>query len=384
MAGRSCSRSVLGSTPPKPLITLWQAYRQTRMNYRPNTLKTGRSGNQSWRFLGRRTKKGADLARLSAVALRAHGSAVAPGAIIASLSTPWGEVRGDEQKEPGTGGYHLVWPRDLVEAAGGLLAVGAHEEALRAVRYLRTTQLTDGHWAQNMWVSGATFQGGVQLGETALPILLLDLLRRENVISTAELTRYWPMVRRAAQYIVCKGPSTQEDRWENERGYTPFTLASVIAALLVAADLAQEQSEPEVATYLRETADAWNAAVESWLYVAGTDLARRNGVEGYYARIIPPELDERSTLRTGHVNLTGYDSSRRDRPVPGVSGPDALGPGIRIDEIVSPDALALVRFGLRAADDPRIVNTVKVIDSVLKVDTPCGPVWRRVQWRRLW
>ena len=45
--------------------------------------------------------------------------------------------------------------------------------------------------------------------------------------------------------------------------------------------------------------------------------------------------------------------------------------------MVSPDALALVRFGLRAADDPRIVNTVKVIDALLKVDTPSGPSWHR-------
>jgi glucoamylase len=46
-------------------------------------------------------------------------------------------------------------------------------------------------------------------------------------------------------------------------------------------------------------------------------------------------------------------------------------------QIVSPDALALVRFGLRAADDPRIVSTVRVIDAVLKTETATGPVWHR-------
>jgi glucoamylase len=45
--------------------------------------------------------------------------------------------------------------------------------------------------------------------------------------------------------------------------------------------------------------------------------------------------------------------------------------------MVSPDALALVRFGLRAADDPRILNTVRVIDALLKVDLPAGPCWHR-------
>src|SRR5262249_37181208 len=44
---------------------------------------------------------------------------------------------------------------------------------------------------------------------------------------------------------------------------------------------------------------------------------------------------------------------------------------------ISPDALALVRFGLRAADDPRIVDTVRAIDALLKVELPQGPVWYR-------
>ena len=185
------------------------------------------------------------------------------------------------------------------------------------------------------------------------------------------------MVRRATGYIVRSGPSTQQDRWENETGYTPFTLAAVISALLVAAELAERQGEPAVSAYLRETADAWNAAIESWLYVVDTDLARHLGVEGYYVRIIPPELDEDSTPRIGHLNREKLHTPNQDRPALEVKGSDQRGSDIRIDEVVSPDALALVRFGLRATDDPRIVNTLKVIDALLKVDTPRGPAWHR-------
>ena len=203
---------------------------------------------------------------------------------------------------------------------------------------------------------------GSSSGRRLLPILLLDLLRREGGLPNEELARFWPMVRRAVSYIVRSGPSTQQDRWEDQMGYTPFTLAAVIAALLIAAELADNQNEAAVGTYLRETADAWNAAIESWLYVTGTDLAHRVGVEGYYVRSIPPELDEASTLRIGHVTLKGTAPVKGD---------------ISITEIVSVDALALVRFGLRAPDDPRIVNTVKVIDAVLKVETPRGPAWHR-------
>ena len=45
--------------------------------------------------------------------------------------------------------------------------------------------------------------------------------------------------------------------------------------------------------------------------------------------------------------------------------------------LVSPDALALVRFGLLGAEDPRIRDTAKVVDALLKVDTPAGPMWHR-------
>ncbi len=250
-------------------------------------------------------KGGRDLYRISTAVLQTHDARSIPGAIIASLSTPWGESRGDEAKQWGTGGYHLVWPRDLVESAGGLVAAGAKPEAVRVLRYLRATQMADGHWPQNMWASSAQFWTGIQLGETALPILLLDLLRRDGGLPNKDVTRFWPMVRRAVSYIVRSGPSTQQDRWEDQKGYTPFTLATMIAALLIAADLADGQGEAALGPYLRETADAWNAAIESWLYVTGTGLARRLGVDGYYVRSIPPELDEESTPGTGHVTLKG-------------------------------------------------------------------------------
>ena len=39
--------------------------------------------------------------------------------------------------------------------------------------------------------------------------------------------------------------------------------------------------------------------------------------------------------------------------------------------------LELVRYGIRSADDPVIVDSVKVMDAVLKVETQAGPVWHR-------
>ncbi|MCG6962770.1 MAG: glucan 1,4-alpha-glucosidase [Acidobacteria bacterium] len=300
---------------------------------------------------------GEQVYRTSMGVLRSHEAKSFPGGLIASLSIPWGFAKGDDD----LGGYHLTWPRDLVESAGGLLAAGAHEDVLRVLRYLQSTQESDGHWPQNMWLDGTSYWSGIQMDEAALPVLLVDLARREGALDDATLASLWPMVRKAAGYIVCNGPVTQQDRWEEDPGLAPFTLAAEIAALLVAADLAELHGE-SFADYLRETADSWNDSIERWTYVSGTDLAREHGVDGYYVRIAPPENCEAASPASGFVPI-------KNRP-PGQSQEPAI-------HIVSPDALALVRFGLRAADDPRIVNTCKVIDAILKSGTKVGPAWHR-------
>jgi glucoamylase len=212
----------------------------------------------------------------SAALLRTHEAKRFPGGLIASLSIPWGFAKGDDD----LGSYHLVWPRDLVESAGGLLAIGAEADALRVLDYLRVTQEANGHWSQNMWLDGVPYWSGVQMDEAAFPILLVDLARREGALAETELPAYWPMVRRAAAFVAQNGPVTPQDRWEEDPGYSPFTLAVEIAALLAAADLADFNHEPDVALFLRQTADTWNANIERWIYAAGTDLARQVNVEG--------------------------------------------------------------------------------------------------------
>ena len=296
--------------------------------------------------------------RVSTAVLRSHEAGSFPGGYIASLSIPWGFSKGDED----LGGYHLVWPRDLVEVASGMLAAGAKREPRQVIRYLQAIQEQDGHWPQNCWLDGTSYWGGVQMDECALPILLVDLTWRMSALKRRQYIAFWPMVRRAAAFIVKNGPITGQDRWEEDGGYSPFTLALEIAALLAAADLADLVLEPALARYLRETADMWNSSIERWIYATGTPLAEEVGVEGYYVRIAPGDaadsaspLDDLVTIK----NRLPQDSS------------------LRASQLVSPDALALVRFGLRAPDDPRILNTVKVIDSLLKVELPPGPSWRR-------
>jgi glucoamylase len=299
-----------------------------------------------------------DLLRVSATVLRVHQSKHFVGGMVASLSIPWGTSKGDND----LGGYHLVWPRDLVEAAGGLLAAGACDDARRVLGYLEAIQEADGHWSQNTWLDGSPFWLGIQMDETALPILLVDLVARYGIPRGDELSRYWPMMRRAASFLAQNGPVSPQDRWEEDGGYSPFTVAAQIAALLVAADAADANGDGTAASYLRETADAWNDRIERWMYAAGTDLARETGVDGYYVRLAPLNEAECDSPIHGFVPIKNRPFGQR------------LEPAVHV---VSPDALALVRFGLREPNDKRVVDTLRVIDSLLKVETPHGPAWRR-------
>lgn len=299
-----------------------------------------------------------DLYRISTAVLRTHEDKLFRGGLIASLSIPWGASKGDDD----LGGYHLVWTRDMVESVGGLLAAGAQDEVIRVLRYLMATQESDGHWPQNMWLDGTAYWGGVQLDEAAFPILLVGYARRDGLLDAEALHDVWPLVRRAAGFVARTGPVTQQDRWEEDGGYSPFTLAVAISGLLVAADVAETEGEQTLAQDLRLIADNWNSNIERWTYASGSDLARAYGVDGYYVRIGAEDDQDELAPTAGWVAI-------KNRPM-NHSGAIAA-------QIVSPDALALVRFGLRSAIDPRILNTVKVIDGELKKELPGGPAWYR-------
>ena len=303
-------------------------------------------------------KQNAKLYDISRVVMKAHLAVYLSGGIIASLSIPWGFSKGDDD----LGGYHLIWPRDMVEAAGAFLAFGANDEARQALKYLEATQESDGHWPQNMWMDGSKYWGGIQMDETALPILFVDLAYRHGAISDEDLKRFWPMMRRAASFVVRNGPVSQQDRWEEDPGYTPFTLAAEIASLVVAADYARKFENQDVANYLLESADTWNSNIERWIYVSNSNFAKQLGVEGYYVRISPIDVAEAGSPKNGYVPI-------KNRPPA-----DAK---MKATHIISPDALALVRLGLRDGKDPRIQNTVKAIDELLRVETPTGSSWHR-------
>jgi glucoamylase len=284
-------------------------------------------------------------AYLSAAVLKVHKDRSYPGSIVASLSVPWGNA------SDSSGGYHLVWARDCVEAGLGLLAVGQIEDARSMLSYLVATQNADGSWSQNSFPDGRPFWGGIQLDEVAFPVILATKLAEENQLRGLEGVR--AMIGRASRYLVHNGPISPQDRWEENAGISPFTLGVQIVALIAAA----ECLEGEERAFVLSLADYWNERIEDWTYVAGGPLATEFGVDGCYVRIGPAAAQ--GGLR-GRVNI----ANRVGESLPAVA-------------MVGMEYLHLVRLGLRAADDQRIDNTLKITEALLKVITPSGIAYHR-------
>jgi glucoamylase len=305
-------------------------------------------------------KASSDGGRLSCIShniVLTHEDKTYSGAFIASASIPWGASKGDDD----LGGYHLVWTRDMVQSATALLACGRCETALRALVYLACTQHPDGSFAQNFWIDGTPYWTGIQLDEVAFPIMLAWRLWKMESLQRFDV---FPFVERAAGFLVRYAPITQQERWEEVAGYSPSTLAAVISALVCAAELARAHQAPERASFLEDYADWLEAHLDEW--TTTNDGILLPEVKRHYMRIRPPCAGEpfhNPAIPEGNVVLANR------------------APGERSDfearEIIDAGFLELVRYGIRRADDPLMVDSLKVVDHVLKMETPYGPCWRR-------
>ncbi len=291
--------------------------------------------------------------RLSRCVLLAHEDKVFQGAIVASLSIPWGETKSDQD----LGGYHLVWTRDLVHSATALLATGQIGTPLRALIWLAAIQRPDGSFPQNSWIDGTAYWSGLQLDQVAFPILLAWRLHKQDAL---DLFSPRAMILRAAARLIAQGPVTAQDRWEENAGYSPSTLAVVIAALVCTAEWAKEFGKTEVANFILAYADWLAVHVEEWTVTTEGELVE--GLPRHYIRINPadpvapdPHADPNKTI-IQLMNGGGIHPARN---------------------VVGGDFLHLVRFGIRKPDDAIVRDSIEVIDRVLKHELPQGPGWRR-------
>lgn len=314
-------------------------------------------GNSLRSLSGQSSDDGA-LYRASTILLASHEDKTYPGAFIASLSIPWGESRsGDEE----SGGYHLVWTRDLVNSVTGLLAAGDSEAARRALIYLAAAQRADGNFPQNFWLDGRPYWEGIQLDEVAFPIILARKLRQAGIKSDFD---DYQMVKRSASFLVNHGPATQQERWEENSGYSPSTLAANIAALICAAAFCRDNEDADTAAFLEDYADFLESHLEKWTVTNRGTLV--NEIPRHYIRINPVSIED------PHPD----DSPDGKKLTISNRSPESLNAFAACD-IVDPGFLELVRYGIRRPGDPLIEDSLRVVDAVLKTETPFGPVWHR-------
>jgi len=264
------------------------------------------------------------------------------GAVIASPSTPWGG--GQKLNQPPVSGYHAVWARDLYHVATAFDAMGDRGTANRLLDYLfRVQQKSNGSFPQNSWIDGRPIGNGLQMDQVALPLVLAYQLGRND------RTTWLSHIKLVADFIVRNGPRTDQDRWEEKSGYSPATIAAQIAGLVCAAEIAKANNDAASVTKYLETADNWARNVEKWT------VTKSEGASGYYLRITANnDPNDGAKLEINSSSLV-------------------------VDErkILDAGFLELVRLGIKAPRDPLIVESLKLIDQLIKVKTPVGDAWYR-------
>jgi glucoamylase len=285
-----------------------------------------------------------DLWTTSALVLAALEDKTHPGAFVAAPASPWAFGTDDP-----SGPYHLVWSRDLYQIATGLIAAGDRAGAGRALDFLFTVQQKpDGSFPQNSQVDGTPVWGGLQLDEVALPIVLAHQLGRTDT---------WPQVKLAADFLLGYpgAPFTPQERWENQSGYSPNTIATTIAGLVCAASIARSHGDSASAQRYLDTADSWRSQVKSWTLTSTGPYS----TDPYFLRLTKDgDPDAGTAYDIGDGGPTGVDQRR----------------------VVDPSFLDLVRLGILPPSDPDVVNSLAVVDAQLGVATPRGFFWHRASF----
>jgi glucoamylase len=131
--------------------------------------------------------------------------------------------------------------------------------------------------------------------------------------------------------------------------------------------MARARDATELAVFLEEFADWIEEHLEQWTVT--NDGVLHPDIKRHYMRIRPPECGE----VYAHEGCGRETLHLANRP-----------PGTRSEfearEIIDAGFLELVRYGVRPADDPLIVDSLKVVDAVLKRELPQGPAWLRYNW----
>ncbi|OYX58955.1 MAG: glucan 1,4-alpha-glucosidase [Brevundimonas subvibrioides] len=328
--------------------------------------------------LAEQSSDGGKLAYASALMLKVQEDRTHAGALIASLSNPWGDTVDATNSSTG---YKAVWPRDFYQVAMALMALGDTETPVAAFRYLPQVQVTagtpgntgaTGWFLQKTHVDGQIEWVGVQLDQTAMPIMLGWRLWKAGQVSDAEMAQmYARMIKPAADFLVDGGtialdwndrtitpPWSQQERWEEQEGYSPSTTAAVITGLTVAAEIARASGDAASADRYQAAADDYASKVEARMFTTEGTL----GDGDYFVRLSRNE-DPNDHAPLGENNGQG---------------------ALPEDQIIDGGFLELVRYGVRRADAPSVLATLPEYDDQtredrlrVRYDVAGAPAWRR-------
>ncbi len=290
--------------------------------------------------------------RVAIMVLRAVEDKTYRGASVASPSVPWGD--NVDATVPRDYGYNFTWSRDLYQVFTALLAVDDIESARQSVEYLyEYQQEPDGFLPQNTYIDGRPRWDGEQLDNIAFPSVMAYQLADSEGIGFEEVSYEYTDVSRSAEYLLQNGPRSEQERWEEEDGFSPSTIAAVVAGLGCAGALAARQGERADAVCYLAHADRWRLAVDEWCVTSTPQDSERTSP--YYLRVSDDGETDSETTRELANN----------------------GPTLDEREIIDAGFLELVRLGLREPDEDVIENSLDVVDETIRVDTPNGPAWYR-------
>ncbi|MFY8273339.1 glycoside hydrolase family 15 protein [Pseudoalteromonas sp. SSDWG2] len=301
------------------------------------------------------------LLNASALVLKAQEDKTHAGALIASLSNPWGDT---VKAEKGHTGYKAVWVRDFYQVAMAFLAMGDSETAKAAFNYLPKVQVrsnTPGNQGDSGWflqkthVDGELEWVGVQLDQTAMPIMLAWKLYQAQVLSKEELTQwYGDMLKPAADFLVDGGlakilwndthitpPMTQQERWEEQAGYSPSTTAAIIAGLISASEIARLSGDESNANRYLAVAKKYNQDVESLMFTTKGTLKGEHADGQYFVRIAQDNNTNGDTKLADNNGRVGLDKKL----------------------ILDGGFLELVRYGVRPANSDAVVASIPEYDD---------------------
>jgi glucoamylase len=288
--------------------------------------------------------------------VRASVDKTFPGAIAAGLASPWGQSVPAGNLTDGEptyfGSYREVFARDLYEAFTALLVSGDVSTARAATRFLfDRQQQADGSMPRNSLLNGeaAPDTGGLQLDETSYPILMdwQSGLARDTALYTKHVIP-------AADFLVAHGPSDGVERWEEQSGYSPSTIAAEIAGLTAAAHIARVNHDPARAAVYQATADDFARNITAWTVTTNGPFISPT-VPSYFIRVsknADPNSNDQVSLGNGSITVDQRS-------------------------LIDAGFLELVRLGVLPANDPTVQSSLTVVDDTIERQTPNGPGFYR-------